>query len=626
MRIASLAIVGSLSSALLLLASAGCSRRGEAPPTPARDGGARDAGPDAGGCVDGDGDGFGAMCTEGPDCDDTNPTQTGREVCDGADNDCDGEADEGVRSACGDCDARCRPLGFPGPSGFDPSADPSEGVSVDPTGALVLAPQTFPSFHLIWIANTAEGTVSKVDTRTFEELARYRTGPAGAANDPSRTSVGISGDVYVANRGHMSVTRISALGDACPDTNGDGVITTSRGGDDVLPWGDDDCVLWHTRLPGGLTRAVAAHVERGPDGELVESLWVGIFDAQRLAKLDAATGATLFQARLPGSPYGFAFDGRDNLWVALTEGALGRVDVSRCVDAASCEVAVCPEGSGDGCVQQVIPVPGGVYGITVDARQRVWLGGGASPTRYDPMAPAGRRFLASSAPYFAHGIAADARGNVWGASLDSGLVRIDADDPSRFAVVPVTIGLSSKGVAVDDDGKVWAINQLSDDATVVVPGPEIDAFTVWTTVVPTLVQPYTYSDMTGQQLRLATSLTGFYRRVIEACPGAPEGPTRWGALRFDAEVPTGASLLIRVRTADTRDALMAQPWVRVAEVPDDVSPADIGAALMGAGVTPGALLEVSLELGAWRARGTAATTPRVRDVEVQVSKQCDVIG
>ncbi len=609
-----------LASALLGTFAACTTRSGGTPPP------AVDAGFDLGGCVDGDGDGFGAMCAAGPDCDDTNPAQTGNEVCDGRDNDCDGETDEGVRSACGDCDTRCRVRDVPGSAGFDPATDPSVGVTVDAMGALVLAPQTFPAFHLIWIANTAEGTVSKVDTRTFEEVARYRTGPLGLANDPSRTSVGVSGDVYVANRGGMSVTRISLLGAACPDTNGDGVVTTSRDGGNVLAWGDDDCVLWNTPLPGGVARAVAAHVERGPDGELVESVWVGIFDAQRVAKLDAATGRVLFTARLPGSPYGFAFDGRDNLWVATTEGSLGRIDVSRCLDAASCDVAPCPEAGGDACVQQAIPVVDGMYGITVDARQRVWLGGGSTPRRYDPMAPVGARWRSAAAGLFVHGIAADGRGNVWGAGMETGLVRIDAEDPRRFAVVPVSIGLSAKGVAVDDDGKVWAINQQGDNATVVVPGAAIDAFTVWTNVVPVLVQPYTYSDMTGQQLRLATSLTGYYRRVIDACPGAPEGPTRWGTLRFDADVPMGASLQIRVRSADTLGALMAQPWVRVAEVPDDASPVDIAAALMDAGVTPGALLEVSLELGAWRARGTATVSPRVRSIEVQVSKQCDVIG
>ncbi|MCS6799014.1 MAG: putative metal-binding motif-containing protein, partial [Myxococcota bacterium] len=166
------------------------------------------------GCrVDEDGDGFGEGCVRGPDCDDANPVQTGVEVCDAADNDCDGEVDEGVRSACGDCDPTCRAggsgVGTDRP--FDPGRDESEGVGLDPEGALVLDSRRVVT-HFIWIANSGEGTVSKVDTRTFVEVARYITGPAGRGNDPSRTSVNTEGDVYVGNRSGRSLTKISVLG------------------------------------------------------------------------------------------------------------------------------------------------------------------------------------------------------------------------------------------------------------------------------------------------------------------------------------------------------------------------------------------------------------------------------
>ncbi len=59
------------------------------------DGGGLDAGPV---CVDDDHDGFGTACTGGPDCDDTNPnvSPAGTEVCNGTDDDCDGTADDGL--------------------------------------------------------------------------------------------------------------------------------------------------------------------------------------------------------------------------------------------------------------------------------------------------------------------------------------------------------------------------------------------------------------------------------------------------------------------------------------------------------------------------------------------------
>ncbi|MBX3245640.1 MAG: lamin tail domain-containing protein [Myxococcales bacterium] len=80
--------------------------------------GGSDAGRDAGGCVDEDGDGYGEGCALGPDCDDddatVNPGAT--EVCDGRDNDCDGNVDEEVAGplcgltagVCAGARARCR--------------------------------------------------------------------------------------------------------------------------------------------------------------------------------------------------------------------------------------------------------------------------------------------------------------------------------------------------------------------------------------------------------------------------------------------------------------------------------------------------------------------------------------
>ncbi len=127
--------------------------------------GGRDAGRDVEpGCDDIDGDGWGPGCSVGDDCAPEDPTQWGREICDGMDNDCDGVADNGVLSECGDCDPDCHEGGLGGDDDpFDPDMDESDGVGVDDDGALILDSRRVNT-NFIWIANTGEGTVSEHGT------------------------------------------------------------------------------------------------------------------------------------------------------------------------------------------------------------------------------------------------------------------------------------------------------------------------------------------------------------------------------------------------------------------------------------------------------------------------------
>src|SRR5688500_14784353 len=217
---------------------------------------------------------------------------------------------------CGDDMCVSDEIGVGTDTPFDLSGDENDGVGLDPEGALILDSRSINT-HVIWIANTGDGTVSKVDTTTFVETARYATGPHGTGNDPSRTSVNSSGDVFVANRGGHSVTRISVLGDECPDRNGDGTVQTSHGPDEVLAWGADECIVWHTDLPGTYLRAAAAQDIPGLDGTLQEFVWIGDWNGARAIKLDGATGAVLVNTEAPGNPYGFALDAMGQLWVSL---------------------------------------------------------------------------------------------------------------------------------------------------------------------------------------------------------------------------------------------------------------------------------------------------------------------
>ena len=259
----------------------------------------------------------------------------------------------------------------------------------------------------------------------------------------------------------------------------------------------------------------------------------------------------------------------------------------------------------------------------MDYQQRVWLGG-TSVTRYDRTHPPATRFVEVETGAFVHGIAADGAGSVWGAGLQAGVFRFLSDDPAQYVVVPGTPARSPKGMAVDMDGKVWAINIFNDSATVITAGSSLEAAAVNLDAVAGLVTPYTYSDMTGQQYRLASNPRGYYRRVVQGCSTTDYDATQWALLSWEAQVPADTTLRFRVRTADTEEGLPGAAWVGVAQVPSDTSPVNVGAALVGAGVTGAHLLEVEVQLEATRTSSTVVVTPRVESIAVAF--QCFTIA
>ncbi|MFI5305980.1 MAG: hypothetical protein ACHQ53_01430 [Polyangiales bacterium] len=554
---------------------------------------------------------------------------------------------------------------------FDVTGNPSDHVGLDPDGALVLQRDTAASFELIWIANTKEYTVSKVDTASFTELARYKV-PVndqvnGSENGPSRTSVDSEGSVYAGDRYGDNLTKISALGDKCPDTNGDGKVTTSSGPKDVLPLGQDDCLIWSTSIAGD-ARGVA--VQEIPSQYTIDDskpdqpptvtevpgaryVWTGGQENTfKLHKIDADTGKILLTLDPPPGPtYGLAVDGRGNLWMsAKNANALVRLDTTRCVDASCqkekvcvtpCSETSCPTTCDSAVLERIDLMnaqQGSLtpYGITVDCMQRVWLGGawgGNGVIRYDPLAAADARLkhiedatfnALSSMPfddnnYGIHGIAADAAGWVWGAGDNTGVWRIDAET-LKVAQVAGTGGMdfSAKGMAVDRQGKVWAIPLRQDYAMVITPGMTINDATVQKPISG-LGGPYTYSDMTGEQRRLASNDPGSYRQTFEGCQ-LGDKPTQWGDLSWDADTPTGTLVLFFARTADTAAALKKATWFQLGFSPGGKSPLPIGPYITGAGQTAGRLLEVEVRLittmtgseSKDRCTSVPAVTPRVK--------------
>jgi hypothetical protein len=346
-------------------------------------------------------------------------------------------------------------------------------------------------FSYIWIANSPQGTVSKIDTQTLVEEGRYQVRPQGGGQ-PSRTSVNLSGDVVIASR-DGGVTKIFARESDCVDSNGTPGIQTSTGKNDVLTWGQEECVAWYTDYNFLSERAVAwTSGEYNPGTCTWENpkIWIGATNNAstiEIRRLDGDTGVQEDAIQIAGtsgymerSPYGAAVDANNNLWAV--NGYCGGTLIFVDADDLSYELINPP--------QQVC-----AYGITVDSQGYVWIGGYQTYTgRYDPESKGWDLVQAQGL-----GIQEDAEGRLWlGAYGQNGVYAIDGDTLQVLSYTPIPTTGQSKGVAVDFFGYVWVV---SDAGTTAV---RLDPDTLQIQSYTGLDQPYSYSDMTGWGLKNTT--------------------------------------------------------------------------------------------------------------------------
>ncbi|MBI2897427.1 MAG: hypothetical protein HYY06_27965 [Deltaproteobacteria bacterium] len=457
-----------------------------------------------------------------------------------------GEWDPGVDEAVG--------AGTDSP--FDPDA--ASGLSLDDDGTLSLGGGNVSVENtVIWVANSNQGTVSKLDTRTRVEMGRYWTDSSTGGGNPSRTTVNGHGDVVVSNRNSGVSTKV--LASECPDSNGDGSITTSGGGGDVLGWGQDECIAWSSYVGQG-ARGSAIEERSELDGGFHEYVWIGAYSEGTMYEVDGETGVPTGRSVSGLTPYGAAMGPGGRLWTQAGQ-ALASIDTT------TLEL-------------HTYPLPGGEswYGLTVDGQGRIWIGG--SVARFDP---ATETWDSPAQDVRGAGIAADGDGNIW---TGGGTVfKIDAD---TLEYETISTGGSEYGWAVDFDGFAWGINIGHNSATVI--DPDDNSFV---TVSPPFSYPYTYSDMTGFQLRNAVASHGTYTHLATACDG---DDVRWRTVAWEADTPAGTQLTVGVRTGAAPESLAPAEAILVATVPDDTSPVDIEGPLAAAGIEPGAYLGVVFTL------------------------------
>lgn len=480
-------------------------------------------------------------------------------------------------------------------SPFDPGDDGSSGVKLDPNGNIVLPPGLSQMMlPYVWVAGSEAGTVSKIETRSFKEVARYYTypgsGQGGVTADPSRTTVGLSGDVVVANRAwqfgadHGAASAVKIAGDPgnCVDRNGNHVIDTSHDST-PLPWpagaaeSPDECVLWLTKLPvtpgrplqeegmGTRPRAAGFDATIGNDGNISSNIYVGLWNTRELVRLDSQTGAIKKRIDVnPAQPYGLVLDKGGNVWIRGAEGSLAKVDVRGGDQVTVYNGALAP------------PCP---YGIAADANGMIYTAGGGNEqscvSRFDPVNKKWEVLSLSQGgkTTFPRGLAVDQNNHVWVSDTHQGMFHVDASGPRMAFKKLIGIGADRGvddpnviGAAVDFDGKAWAVSYGNSKVYRI--DPKTDAVDGSAEVGR---HPYMYSDFTGFQLRNAGSEQGIWRHTFPGC-GAD---TRWVLLNFTVTTPASTQVVIKVRSAATRDALAMAPFTQIAKVPPDKAPVPI---------------------------------------------------
>jgi hypothetical protein len=461
-----------------------------------------------------------------------------------------------------DCCSRTHCITLPGccslPRTYNSTADFAKGTLLNLTDQnnQLCFPDHITPFPYVNMACSGRGTIVRIDVNTGAVLGEYKTAPdsdypGGPLYDlshkppykygpnPSRTTVDLLGNVWVANRGvnknnYGTVTRYAlVIGGTRVDFNGmpnpngqylkppfsynsgaksrhtrvsgefPGLLKTSRGLGDILPWlsdigngivtfaADDDCIINYTVVTW-ITGSGFGILESGIRTIAVDctnDVWIGgtkFMGANGVhLKLSGVTALPI--AVLPfigpnfAGGYGGLIDGNNVLWSARGASQnLLRVDLNNltlglpppCLSVTGWFLHGCDLGSACGNYGlSVDPCTGNIWHTTV-SWNTVYVRGPDgtclhSFSEMNPNGPGGNT---------AQGVAVDEHGNVWIAHAIGNVIaghNEGANTVGHITTTGIPVGLSvgvqgvvnlpnppsgghgPTGVAIDSNGKVW---------------------------------------------------------------------------------------------------------------------------------------------------------------------------
>lgn len=422
------------------------------------------------------------------------------------------------------------------------------GVEHDTVPDQLQLSEDLSTLPFIWVPNSNEGTVSKVDTLTGKELARYRTGPSSNGN-PSRTTVDLYGDCWVGNRYTGTIVKIglyenggymdrnyNGIIETSTDLNGDGEIT----GSEILPWASDECVIYEvvlipgnegTYIPGQYQGMYASHdLNPGPRGIAVDSLnnvWAGCYGSSVYHYIDGGTGQILRSVDVSSTghtPYGAVIDNYGILWSSgQSQNHVLKLDTS--------------DNSFS-----LIPLGHHVYGLGVDSNDHLFVSGWQDSKLSRINMRTGSVEWTKTGVYQSRGVACTSDGDVWVADSSPGTVTRWSNDGIIKATI--NVGNTPTGVAVDAAGKVWVVNYGDEYIHRIDPNTNIIDLSKR---IPGGLH-YGYSDMTGIIAGSTTASIGSWSVVHNT----KQNSVKWGMISWTSNEPRHTRVDVKVRSSDDR--------------------------------------------------------------------------
>ncbi len=469
-------------------------------------------------------------------------------------------------------------------------------------------PTQKPGSNIVRI-NTA--AAASTQPTTIPVLGEYRASPSHHIDEspslvpvvatPERVAVDLDGSVWAGDKDDnfnnqgavvkigsvMGGTRVNANGAldphgqylkapfkycTCEDRDGDGLIKTSRGYGDALPWenidgrddnggvenAEDECIIRYSRVSGTEVRLVAIDRQN--------NVWVGGSLNHEHQKLNGFSGAveagTGFNPGIGGG--GGLVDCQNYVWATSSDGSN-----VLWFDPSDLEHS------------HTVQVPS--TGTGIDLLGNLWFTRGLNlipgeVRRVKPNWEVGDGHDTGGSGGTTGICIAPSDGNIWvansGNSNGSDVSRLN----STATVVRKVISVGTSGgeeptaISIDAAGKVWTACYNTSSVVRIDPGADTDGLgkVDLTVDLNTPTGPDCLGDMTGM-VALQTSATGTWSIVHDGVDPGIE----WGCVRWNTEncasppIPFGTSLDVSVRAAEKRLALTTQPYTE--DVPNGAS-------------------------------------------------------